>query len=136
MKKLLTLTTLLITISILSSCSKTVEDLTIDILGEYTGILSHNEHGIIETFVINVTKIDENTIKVTPVSGNQITEFETKLYKLNPTNLSSTNPKDSNNLDKLTLFVKGVISTDISISKNQNGGSIQDAYAYTGMLKI
>jgi hypothetical protein len=90
----------------MTSCDKEDKDLTIRIVGEYTGGFGNNIVGDINPYTVVVEKISDTKISVKPKTGNEFAELEFDLVQFSSAAIVS--PTDNNQqIEKSVIFTLG-----------------------------
>ncbi len=104
------------------------EDLTVEIVGDYTGAYGSNTVATINPYEIVVSKVNNSKVSIRPKSGTEFNEIEVDILRVNSSSLSSDN-SNNQQLDRNIIFVVGIPVT-INVTIDPTG----DAHSFVGSM--
>jgi len=119
---------LFISVSLIFTNCNSEEDLTFEIVGDYIGAYGDNQLGTIDPYEITVERVDNNTISLVSITGNELERVEIEIQRINSGSISSLTDNNQQLIQTVT-FVLATNETTINLSIDPTG----DAQVFSGV---
>ncbi len=132
MIKRLFLLMILTIVALCSSCDKkeTVEDLTLELTGEYIGEYINSNEMQIDSLIVEVSKIDNINISISPKNSNEFESVNIEISRVHSSRISSPSSQFNQLANSVEFAVGEAIVLDIYHLLGSTNG-----YTYSGIKK-